>query len=476
MRRAILLAAALLSTLLVGACAGDDDVESPTAGTAPSEPRAVDVAARGADGAGDPYYPHMGNGGYDVLHYTIDLSVGMSGNTIAGTTIIRAQATQDLGAFNLDFHGLEIGDVMVGGAPAHFSREGNELTITLPDDLPDGDIFTVTVTYGGVPDPIDDPGVPFARLGWVVYEPGVFVLSEPSGAMSWFPVNNHPTDKATYTFRITVAKPFVVAANGLLKEEVDHGDSTTYVWEAKDPMASHLATVAIAELAAMTEKGPNGLPIRNYFPPDADERVTAVFERTADMIRFYSDVFGAYPFEAYGVVVMNTDFPAALETQTLSTFGLAALDESVVAHELIHQWFGNSVSLSTWQDIWLSEGFAIYFEGLWREHTDGTFSLNDRMNRLYDSIVARRLPAPADPSVEGLFSATVYDRGAWTLHALRLQVGDEVFFDIVRAYYERFRGGNASTSDFIAVAEEVSNQDLAGLFEGWLFAHEVPAR
>ena len=441
-----------------------------------SETPAVEVIAKGADGLGDPYYPQMGNGGYDVLHYTIDLSVDMDSNMITGTTTIKAQATQDLSAFNLDFLGPEISEIMVDDSPVVSSRGGNELTIMLSDALLDGDIFTVTVTYSGIPDPVDDPGVPFAQLGWVVYEPGVFALSHPSGAKSWFPVNNHPTDKATYTFLITVAKPFVVAANGLLAEEIDNGDTTTYVWETKNPMASYLTTVAIAELVVMTEEGPNGLPIRNYFPPDASEEVIAVFRPTADMIEFYSAILGPYPFEAYGVVVMNTDFPAALETQTLSTFGLGALNEETVAHELIHHWFGNSVSLATWQDIWLNEGFAVYFQGLWLEHTDGTDALNDSMNNLYDFMVAEQLSPPGDPSVEGLLSPTVYVRGAWTLHALRLQVGDEVFFYIMRAYYERFQYGNASTGDFIAVAEEVSSQNLGGLFEAWLFADEVPAK
>jgi aminopeptidase N len=428
----------------------------------------------GADGLGDSFYPQMGNGGYDALHYTIDLTVDVDSNTIAGTTTIEAQATQDLGAFNLDFLGLEIGDVLVNDTPADFGRDGSELTITPSDVLLEGDAFTVAVAYSGEPDPVDDPGVPFAQIGWVAYEPGVFVLSEPSGSMSWYPVNNHQTDKATYTFRITAPKPYAVAANGLLKEEIDNGDTTTYLWEASDPMASYLATVNIAEFDLVTKEGPDDLPIRNYFPPGIDKETVAPFSLTADMIEFYSSFLGPYPFEAYGVVVMDTHFSAALENQTLSVFGLAAIDESVVAHELAHQWFGDSVSPAQWQDIWLNEGFATYFEVLWLEHTKGVEAANGLVSYWHEFLASEQTPAPADPPIEELFGTSVYLRGAWVLHALRLQVGDEVFFDILRTYYERFQYSHASTDDFIAVAEEVSGEDLGEFFDGWLFSDEIP--
>lgn len=431
-------------------------------------------ANQGADNAGDPYYPQMGNGGYDVQHYTIDLAVDMDDYSIAGSTTIDAQATQDLGAFNLDFLGLEVSEILVNDTPAEFERDGSELIIVPSDLVLEGDSFTTSVTYSGIPDPVDDPGVPFAQIGWVNYEPGVFVLSEPSGSMSWYPVNNHPTDKATYTFRFTVAKPFVVATNGLQQEAIDNGDTTTYLWEASDPMASYLTTVNIAEFVVETEAGPDGLPIRNYFPPDVDEEILAPFSLTTDMIEFYSSLLGPYPFETYGVVVMDVDFSAALENQTLSTFGLTAIDESTVAHELLHQWFGNSVSPSSWQDIWLNEGFATYFEALWLEHTQGAAAMDTWLSRRYDFMVDEQIPAPGDPAVEHLFGSSVYVRGAWTLHALRLRVGDDVFFDILRTYYESFAYGNASTSDFIAVAEDVSAQELDDFFEAWLYNDAVP--
>ena len=462
----------------VAAAAEEVIVATPVSTDTPAPRPTVTSMAEtvGADGLGDPYYPQLGNGGYDVTHYALDLAFDPDSRSINGTTTITAQATQNLSAFNLDFSGLKIGAISVDDHPADFSRTGTELTIRPADILPAGQLFTITVDYSGVPQPIVDPGVPFARVGWITAGSGVFVLSEPSGAMSWYPVNNHPTDKASYTFRITVPKPLLVAANGLLEEKIDNGDTTTFVWEAADPMASYLATVNIAEFKMVTEEGPNGLPIRNFFPLDASLRASEALSPTVAMIEFFSDILGPYPFEAYGVVVMDANFPGALETQTLSVFGRNALREGTVAHELAHQWLGNSVSPATWQDIWLNEGFATYFEALWREHSRGSDLFHSEMSDSYDSIVAAQLPAPGDPSVRGLFGASVYQRGAWTLHALRLQVGDELFFEILRVYYDRFKGGNAGTSDFIAIAEAVSGQDLSDLFDSWLYAAEIPPK
>ena len=381
-----------------------------------------------------------------------------------------------MSALNLDFLGLEVSDIQVNDSPAQFSRDGSELTIIPSSNIMNGETFTTIVAYGGVPAPVDDPGVPFAQIGWNMDESGLFILGEPPGSMSWYPSNNHPIDKATYTFRVTVEKPFVVAANGLLKDAIDNGDTTTYLWEAGDPMASYLATINIAEFDISTEEGPGGLPIRNYFPVGIDEETIAPFSRTSEMIEFFSSLFGPYPFEAFGSAVMDFDLGATLENQTLSLIAIDAINEANIANMVAHQWIGNSVSPATWQDIWLNEGFGVYSEALWLEHTEGQDAMDEMLGELQDYMVGEQLPPPGDPSVENLFSDTVYVRGAWTLHALRQLVGDEAFFDILRTYCERFQYENVSTSDFIAVAEEVSGQDLQSFFEDWLYNEEVPTQ
>jgi aminopeptidase N len=432
---------------------------------------------KGTAGLNDPYYPQLGNGGYDVQHYTIDLAVDMQSNAISGTTAIQAIATQPLSAFNLDFAGLTISQITVNRQSASFARQGSELTITPTLALAQGISYTVTIAYAGVPTPVADPGLPAERIGWVRYPPGVFVMSEPSGAMSWFPGNNHPRDKATYTLRVTVATPYVVAANGVLSAVIDHGTTRTYLWQVNQPMASYLATVCIAPFTMQHTQGPQGLPLINFFPKAVDPARLADFDKTPAMIDYFSAQIGPFPCDSYGAIVLADDkFNLALESQGRALFGLPVAHEQVIAHELAHQWFGDSVSPATWQDVWLNEGFATYFQYLWQEHSEGAAAFTQSMAELYNYSQEAHLPTPARPAPHQLFAPTVYVRGAWVLHALRLQVGDERFFQIVRTYYGRFRYGNASTQDFIAVATEVSGQDLQAFFARWLYGAEVPVK
>jgi len=217
------------------------------------------------------------------------------------------------------------------------------------------------VSYSGMPGEFNRRGDGYP-VSWNSYDDGVMVAGEPAGSSGWYPVNEHPLDKATYSYRITVPAPYSVAANGQLINTISNPDDTsTFVWKSAWPMASYLATVNIAVFDVETEDGPNGVLIRNYFEENISQRTRSTFDRQAEMIEFFNEVFGPYPFSAYGAVVHNLDLGFALETQTLSLFGRRT-GEGVVAHELAHQWFGNSVSLKSWQDIWLNEGFASYAE------------------------------------------------------------------------------------------------------------------
>ncbi len=439
----------------------------------------------GAEGIGDSDFPLLGNGGYDAQHYSIDLKADVETNTIAGTVTMTAVLTEDVQTFNLDFaSNFEISEVTLNGAAVDWDRQAHELII-MPSDVPlaVGDEITVGVTYSGQPQPVHTIAIP-AEMGWNNYGTGVYVASEPDGSAGWYPVNDHPLDKATYAFRITVPKPYVVAANGLLTDTIDNGATTTYVWEEDHPMASYLVTVGIDDFTVQTAEGPDGLLIRNYFPPEIAEEAASAFAPTADMIAFFSDLIAPYPFEAYGVVVADVDLPFSLETQTMTLvartwlkFG-SGLDE-VIAHELAHQWFGDSVSLSRWGDIWLNEGFATYLSWLWFEHQGGRKQLDEIVAQTYSMLEQMSaggvMPPPGDPPANDLFGISVYYWGAMTLHALRLQVGDDAFFEILRTYYDRYQYGNATTEDFIAVAEEISGQDLGDFFESWLYGKTIPA-
>jgi len=430
----------------------------------------------GGEGLGDSYYPGLGNGGYDVRHYDLNLLYDFDARLLLGTATIEAVATQDLSAFNLDFRGLDINQVRVDGAIAAYEHRSPELTILPARPIPAGATFTTVVLYEGIPGPA---GVRSTELGWTRHENGVFVAGEPIGASSWYPVNEHPLDKATYTIRVTAPAEYVVAANGLLAETIDRGAMRTFVWENSYPTASYLVTVNIGEFVIEEQEGPGGLPIRNYFPPDIAGEASYDFGRTPQMIALFSSLFGPYPFEAYGVVVADAAIPFALETQTLSVFGRRHVDgqrgdEIVVAHELAHQWFGNSVSLADWSDIWLNEGFAEYASYLWYEYLESPEALNEVLHYFYDNLARSLLPPPGSPPPNDLFNISVYIRGAMTLHALRARLGDEAFFRVLQTYYDRFKYGNATTGDFIAVAEEIGGQELDGFFDAWLYDLALP--
>ncbi len=434
----------------------------------------------GSPGVGDPYFPELGNGGYDALHYTLDLEADLETNTISGTVTMRARATQALSSFNLDFAGFTISDLRVDGETAEYQREGRELTIAPDEPIYEGEVFEVAVTYSGVPGrELQITGLPFAG-GWNLYDGGVYVASEPDGASLWYPVNDHPSDKATYTIRMTVDEPFVVAANGILQDVQTTGDQATYTWQADQPIASYLVTVNIAQFTRQEDQEVDGVLIRNYFPEQAAESGADIFAETGEMMRFFNERFGAYPFDVYGAVVADTRLPFALETQTLSLFGRDIIAQGLgpqvtIAHELAHSWFGNHVSPATWRDIWLNEGFATYTSILWVEETAGSATATRIMNSWYDAVSSSRIII-GDPGARNLFSGAVYFRGAWTLYALHQRVGDETFFDILRTYQEQFAHRSAEIADFITVAEEVSSEDLGAFFDAWLYQPQIPPR
>jgi len=431
----------------------------------------------GQDGLGDTYFPQLGNAGYDAQHYSLVLEVDPLENYIIGKATIDIEVTQPLKSFNLDFIGLMIDKVSVGGVPANFLRADRELTIKPSQPLREGGVYTVQIDYHGSPQPTLSLGGWF-DVGWFhTPENEIYVTSETSGAASWYPVNDHPLDKASYSFEISVPNPYVVAANGILEEVIYSGDVITYLWSAEEPMASYLVTLNIAEYVVETTAGTDGVIIRNYFPDGFPDSLRHGIDQTSQMMAFFIDKFGTYPFAAYGTVIV--DMPdetfIAMETQTLSQHAEStfALSESIIAHELAHQWFGNSVSLKNWQDMWLKEGAARYAEWLWEEAQHGEEALNKRVRGVYQ-LQAWSSHVISSPPQDNLYIDAIYNRGALTFHALRLRVGDKIFFEILQTYLDKYRYGNAGASDFIQIAQDVSGQDLEEFFENWLSSKAIP--
>lgn len=430
----------------------------------------------GADGVGDPYFPLVGNGGYDVDHYTLDLTWRADEGELDGVTTVEAVATQDLSRFDLDLLGMEVRSVTVGGETADIERRDRELVITPSQPIAKGDDFTTIVTYSGAPEPITE-GTDLFATGWQTDGREAFVASEPTGAATFFPNNDHPTDKATYTFRITAPADQVVAANGLLaaRDDIGHG-TTSWTYEMRDPMASYLVQIAIGDYELVDGGEVEGVTIRHAFHRTLADDARALAAKTGEMIQVLDDIYGPYPFEAYGLLAVDEPLGFALETQSLTLIGsdIAGQREGAaitVLHELSHQWVGNSVSASTWKDIWLDEGFASYTEWLYSERTGGR-SARD-IARQFEGSTDFDL-GPGDPGSNELFSGTVYIRGGMTLQALRERVGDDAFFEILRAWVDEHRGGTASTQDFIALAERVSGEDLGELFQAWLYDEGLP--
>jgi hypothetical protein len=643
----------------------------------------------GAPGLGDPYYPLDGNGGYDVSRYLLDFRYDPAVGVLDARETIHARATQNLSSFNLDLHGLDVGKIYVDGRSADWTRDADELTVTPKKPLRKGDRFTTVLIYSGVPEALPD------GPGWLQTDDGVLVAGQPHGASTYFAVNDHPLDKAGYTFRITVPSGVEAVANGLLRSRHAHHGWRTWVWEAKEPMASYLATVdigqfdlrfsragrvriidaidpdlfnkvdprtgdqfALSQSANLTYKrlthvinvpagggsvsfwvtrdteqnwdfffveahtvgaddwttlpdqtghtgndtgfvcplslelhpflahyesdngdgtcSPTGTtgawnavsgasdgyeqwkvdlsayagkqvevslgyasddifnfggvfvddvevstgegttsfeddgnaldgwtvpgapagsaPNENDWiagtaadqPPSTGEIADAALAKEPDIIAFLEGLYGPYPWRGSGAII--DDMPGlgfALETQGRPVYAFdffadrpgAEEADSVIVHELAHQWVGDSLAVGAWQNIWLNEGFATYSEWLYAEE-QGRMTAQDQFD-FYASAIPADDPfwqvVIGDPGTDLLFNIAVYYRGAMTLHALRVKIGDRAFFRLLRTWTQRHAGGNVTIPQFIALAERISGQDLGNFFDEWLFTAEKPA-
>ena len=464
----------LMAVALITACDNGDmpaPTQEPTATPAREPtPTPIRTARPGAAGLDDPLFPGLGNGGYDVSRYTVTLNIDVEANEISGRAQIEAEATQDLSSFNLDFRGLTVTQVAVDGRPADHSRAGYELTIEPRAPVPVGTTFKATVAYEGQPSTSSVPGTSLLT-GWIDYGTGIIAYGEPWGASHWLPVNEHPSDKALYTFIITVPEPYEAASNGELTSTTDHGETVTYVWKSVHEMASYLAFLAVAQFDVVASESPGGITVVDSVEASIDESARGSLDSVPLIVDFFSELFGPYPFDSTGSVVIDEAIPP-LETQPRPVYGVRTLEtfgDRLIAHELAHQWFGNLLTPASWQDLWLSEGFATYAEWLWLDHKSGGC-----FEEFWEMVWRPAYGPPANPDPGSLFSGSVYARGAMALHALRIEIGEEAFFKTLREYISRHAGGNVTTEDFVVVAEETAGRELDDLFDSWLFGETTP--
>jgi aminopeptidase N len=427
----------------------------------------------GSAGLGDPMFPNAGNGGYDVQSYDLTLDYTPSSNRLVGTAVIGARATQDLSSFNLDLRGFTISRLLVNGRAATFTRDGGqELTVTPRTGLGSGSTFVVTIDYAGEPAVVTDPDNSIE--GWVPTDDGAFVVNEPQGSPAWYPCNDNPRDKATFDFSVSVPAGLTVMANGVLVSNATRDGKTTWVWKETDPMATYLATATLGKFDLTISTVGN---IPSYVAVDPQLPKGEVLSKLPEAVQFYESIYGPYPFNAVGAIVDSAKFVGySLETQTKPNFDRMP-DEATLVHEISHMWFGDSVTLTQWPDIWLHEGFATWSEWIWSERHGnktaaqffkGLYSTPAKDTAFWGPAVANFL----NPAL--LFNGTVYYRGGMTLQALREKVGDMTFFQLLRAWAAQNRYGNVTTPQFIALAEQMSGMDLTHFFDVWIFQDAKP--
>ncbi|MEX0170391.1 M1 family metallopeptidase [Streptomyces sp. LMG1-1-1.1] len=437
-------------------------------------------------GIGDPLFPHLGNPGYDVLAYHLDVTYpGVNTKPLAGVTRIDALATDDLERLNLDFTHGTVSAVTVDGLPAAFTSSGEDLVVTPAVSIDAGEAVEITVTH------TSDPTGPADTGGWVRTGDGLAMANQADAAHRVFPSNDHPADKAYFTFRVTAPSDLTVVANGLPEGRADHGATTTWTYRTRHPMATELAQISIGRSTVVHRDGPHGLPVRDVVNTADRQLMEPWLRRTPGHLEWMERQVGAYPFETYGVLVADADTGFELETQTLSLFERGLFTEpaypewyvdAVMVHELAHQWFGDSVSPRTWSDLWLNEGHASWYEALYAEDTAGK-SLERRMKAAYVASDGWRAdggpPAAPEPPSPGhkisLFRPVVYDGSALVLYALRQEIGTDAFRRLERRWVADHRDGTATTADFTALAGEIAGRDLTAFFRGWLYAAKTPA-
>ncbi|MGH3434953.1 MAG: M1 family metallopeptidase [Sciscionella sp.] len=438
----------------------------------PNAPAAAPAVA-GSRGAGGPYYPEDGNGGYRVSDYQVSIRYDPTSHQLAGEARITASATERLRSFDLDLSGLTVHSVTVNGGVAGSHRSGrHELVINPSSQLPRSAGFTVDVRYSGIPKPLGDPML--GLNGWQYsVDGGAFAAGEPHSAATWYPVNDTPRDKASFHLTATVPVGWSVIGNGRQGHTTRQHGWHTYRWNEDTPIASYLTTIGIDKWIYRRSTMPDGTPIVSAFAPSAT-RHEADEARLPEILAFLESKFGPYPQDAAGGIFLADNIGFSLETQTRPVYGQWA-GLSTIVHENAHQWFGDSVTVHDWRDTCLNECFASYAQSLWAEAKGGV-NLDD----VYRHDVALTYDQPQFwagrlyDAGGGKEFTSVYAKGAMAIHALRRRIGERAFDVVLRGWPARYRNGNASWPEFERFVQRVSGQHLQGFFNAWFHGTTIP--
>jgi aminopeptidase N len=438
----------------------------------------------GSDYSRVHYTPHSGDDRYTVDHYDLDLVYTPRNNRLEGTATLKVELLEPTAEIRLDLVWLRVSKIRVDGKPTKHIKQGlHAVTVRLGKTRQAGTTVSVAVDYAGSPRP---RRTTWGQLGWEELDNGALVASQPIGAPTWFPCNDRPDDRGTYSIRLRTDREFYVAATGIPGSVKHQRGQRVFSFESSVPTATYLVAAHIGDYAehqlpwgkGADKHRPKG---RMVVPPAVKREAKEAFEDVPAMIATFEDWFGPYPQEDLTLVVTEDELEIPLEAQGMVTFGVNHLQpdqQRLIAHELAHQWFGNSVDLARWCDIWLNEGFACYAEWLWSEAADGPSAAelaqvhHARLQELDQDLLL------GDPGPEDMFDDRVYKRGALLLETLRRRLGDDVFRTLLTRWASEHRHSLVRTEDFVAltaqVAEEAGRHDPTSVFTQWLDRPEVP--
>ena len=460
--------------------AAGSSTPSPTSTSSSGQLRADDPALDEAVSTPveDRVYPEVGDPGVDALHYGLDLTWTPRTRTLDGVETLVFRATADADSFRLDLEQpLTVTGLTLDGQDVDHEHPGKDLVVKAA--VTEDRRYTLEIHYSGKPRPVAAPTTrsDFSTLGWTTTRDGqTWTMQEPYGAYSWYAVNDQPSDKALYDFTISVPSPWVGVANGRLASRTVSGGDTVTRWHLDEPAASYLVTVAIGDFRQTRDRSSRGIPI-SYWTPRGDRAVVRGLRRTPAALDWIEGYLGPYPFSSLGILIVESR--SGMETQTMITLGNGDYTTSpeVLVHEMVHQWYGDEVTPTDWRDVWMSEGMALYLQGMWeaRFYHVGEDALMDQWAAA-EPAMRREAGPPADYDPSTFGEGNIYYGPAVMWHELRKRLGDDRFWALVRAWPKAHENGNASYDDITSWWSDRTGLDLSSFFDAWLLGKQSPPR